>query len=707
MEIKARIVAQKKHGKSYELGTKEIMIGRSNDCSICIPEKHVSRRHAKIIFEKNGHAIENIGTNPVIINGRLVEKHFLQNGDHLFLGNTEFVYYIEESKPDTAQEHGFEQKTVILNTTPFAKEQLPRLVLITPDGQSRKYDIKKKTFYIGRAIGSDIHIDDPIISRKHCVISISREGLFIENLSEANPVICQNRTITKKRLVSGDQFKIGAYLLSFFSDRPEDLRHGPDETDKSHTTHKGIHTGVWSAVACLLVVSAICAFYFLVYGPLIKGKPLKKISVYIEKGDYENAHRTLTRLIDKNSVKLKSQEDEKLLSWAVVSIAGSMVKEENYPAAKEFLKKYIDNYGQTNGPGEVLDLLDQCHLKLGRRLANYGKIKKAKLEFSEIKRQDSPYFNEAQQALNQLSQNKSSSHFERQSQQTTGRILEMVSVHIENNNYEKARNAITPLLDANSTQLGPQKDMELLTWNIISIGRSMLKEENFSDAIEFLGKYLNKYGQYDESGDVPELQDLCRLGSGRQLEDTGKYREAELEYSIIESNSPHFDEARMAIYRLQQVKDKSNSNLQTISRTLEEAGVHFKAYRYLSPPGKNAYDAYQSVLSRDPTNTIAIEGIENIKDVFRESGNSQFDKGDYANALDFYEKFLLIGPQNSFVKERIFECKQKLGMTSTREIDTAPQREEINKFIDGSDPESSWISDYLKKEEPQKNMRTP
>lgn len=554
MEKKARIVSLGKPETRYEIGSKEILIGRSRDCDICIPEQHISRHQARIYIENSCYIIENLGKNPIFINGKLVEKHFLHDGDHVSFGNTEYVFHVEENKP-SFQEPLFEEKTIVV-TTPILKESLPRVVLICPDGQSKKYDINKDTFLIGRTTEAEICLDDPAISRKHCVIKKGIEGHIIENLSDTNPLSFQNKPFKKRRLISGDQIKMGSYVISFFSDRPEDIRR---ESEIAHAKIKGIPLSIWLSSACLLIVLTASVLYFQIYSPAKARKTLNMVTAYIKEGDYRKAHETLTRLLNTNPPQRESQKARELLS------------------------------------------------------------------------------------------------------QTT-----------------------------------------------LFLAKEMVSEEKVSDARDFLVTYLSKYGLDEESShDAWDLLDQCRLRLGRQLEDSGNYTEALKEFSAIREDSAYFLEVQQKISRLWLINQQSHFKKQTVSQLLKEAEEHFQAQRYLTPVNKNAYAAYQAVLSLEPTNNVARKQIEKIKDIYRMSGEKDFQQNDYATALSSFEKYMLIDPQDISIKEKVIECRQKLALMSIPGKEDDARREKIKSLLEKSGSEATWIMKYLFEEGQQKETETP
>ena len=585
MEKKARIDSLQETGFSLEIGLKKVLIGRSKECDICIPEQHISRYQAEIYFEDNNYVIENLGRNPIIvINGKQIEKHVLRDGDHFFVGKWEYVLHVEESEP-VVPEPVFEEKTVFLKI-PADKESLPRVVIIFPDGQSKSYDINKDTLFIGRSTESDICLSDPSISRKHCVIEKGLEGYFIKNLNQTNPLYFRSKRVVKKRFFSGDQFKTGPYTFTFLSDKSE------DQPPKS----KGTHVSIWISGACLLIVLTSVILYYQVYGPWKAGKTLKTASAFVNEGSYIEAHEILTRLLDTN------------------------------PPKREF-----------------------------------------------------------------------------------------------------------------------QKAKELLTRVTLSQAKAWISEDKLSDTKRFLVTYLSKYGLDEGSRDAWDLLDLCRIRLGRQLENAKEYTEALKEFSTIKADSPYYDETQRTISRLWLTNQQSSFQRQTVSQLLEEAGEHFEAKRYLTPINKNAYAAYQAVLSFDPDNNIAKNRIEEIKDFFRQKGEDHFQNHNYATAVSFFEKYMLIDPQEISIKEKVVKCRQKLAETKQKlelaetkqklelvetkqrlaetkqKLELAEKqklelaetsetgkeedarREKIKNLLEESGSESSWVMKYLFEEEAKQN----
>ena len=92
-------------GKSYSLDKGEVTIGRHPDCEIAVMDSgRVSRRHAKIICERNSYRLKDMGIrNGTFLNGRRVGNELtrLKDGDCLRICDLEFVFHGDPAPKET------------------------------------------------------------------------------------------------------------------------------------------------------------------------------------------------------------------------------------------------------------------------------------------------------------------------------------------------------------------------------------------------------------------------------------------------------------------------------------------------------------------------------------------------------------------------------------------------------------------------------
>jgi diguanylate cyclase (GGDEF)-like protein len=66
---------------------REVVLGRDAACAVCLFADDVSRRHARIAPDGDGHLLVDLGsTNGTLVNGRGVDAHRLRSGDRVRLG---------------------------------------------------------------------------------------------------------------------------------------------------------------------------------------------------------------------------------------------------------------------------------------------------------------------------------------------------------------------------------------------------------------------------------------------------------------------------------------------------------------------------------------------------------------------------------------------------------------------------------------------
>ena len=82
----------------YSLGKERMVLGRRPDNDIQVDNLAVSGKHAAIITILNDSFLEDLdSTNGTFVNGKLVKKHALKNGDIITIGKHELKYVNEEA----------------------------------------------------------------------------------------------------------------------------------------------------------------------------------------------------------------------------------------------------------------------------------------------------------------------------------------------------------------------------------------------------------------------------------------------------------------------------------------------------------------------------------------------------------------------------------------------------------------------------------
>jgi pSer/pThr/pTyr-binding forkhead associated (FHA) protein len=221
--MRFKLVSQDDPNTVYETDQRAFALGRSQECEIVINDPHISRVQARLRFEGNRFYVENIGQNLIQVNGVSTTGQILNEGDQLTLGTTNLRFQTDRPFDETPRPIAMDEQTVAVASMP---DQVlgPRLVLTTDTGETKTYPINKAQLFIGRSEDADIDLPDPSVSRQHGMIEQRGNAYYVKNVSQTNPLLLNEKTVSENRLFSGDHIRLGSFFLTFISDRPEDAK---------------------------------------------------------------------------------------------------------------------------------------------------------------------------------------------------------------------------------------------------------------------------------------------------------------------------------------------------------------------------------------------------------------------------------------------------------------------------------------------------
>jgi S-DNA-T family DNA segregation ATPase FtsK/SpoIIIE len=67
---------------------------------------------------------------------------------------------------------------------------------------------------IGRAIGADLILDAPLVSRVHCRLEANDETLEVIDLESTNGIYVNGDRVQRRHMIPGDRLKVGRVELS-------------------------------------------------------------------------------------------------------------------------------------------------------------------------------------------------------------------------------------------------------------------------------------------------------------------------------------------------------------------------------------------------------------------------------------------------------------------------------------------------------------
>lgn len=103
MPARLLVFSGKLKGKDFALPPQgKVVLGRSKDASITIPDINLSRAHCSVSATPRGYLLEDLGsTNGTYLNGRRIGQELLREGDRIVIGETEFEFRARDRLDDS------------------------------------------------------------------------------------------------------------------------------------------------------------------------------------------------------------------------------------------------------------------------------------------------------------------------------------------------------------------------------------------------------------------------------------------------------------------------------------------------------------------------------------------------------------------------------------------------------------------------------
>ncbi len=77
---------------TYDINAPELIVGRSSECDVALPDSLVSRRHARFWVERGVLYVADLGSrNGILVNGRPTRNSALEENDRIVIGSHEFA----------------------------------------------------------------------------------------------------------------------------------------------------------------------------------------------------------------------------------------------------------------------------------------------------------------------------------------------------------------------------------------------------------------------------------------------------------------------------------------------------------------------------------------------------------------------------------------------------------------------------------------
>ena len=461
---------------------------------------------------------------------------------------------------DNNSDNGFAGEALEAKTMVMSKSKVkvigPRLVCTSVSGDSDIYPLDKKKIVIGRSIEADLSLQDPLVSRKHCVIEKQEDGFVARNVSTTNPLKLNDKAIVEKRLFTGDLLKIGSVTLAFISDRPEDAR----KFDTKAIAPNRLSGWIFWVALFLLIIYAGYFGYFKAYTPLRIKWALSSVSKQIEAGKHLSAQNTLKNLLELNLSQERADQAMELLADSTLVVAQQKAQYETLEAAMKYLKTFLAEYGADKEADTLWDRLDYYRLSFAHRLETAKKPQAALRQYAAIK-EDSIYFEEAHKAIRRIWL----AH-----QQQSRRDQTLVQLLKDADKHFRAQQFLTPvnqnafLLYQAVLALEPEHKLahsriDQMKNFYSENGEKFFKQKNWSRAISFFERY------YLIDTDNKHINDKLKLCREKLTQVRASNRESKSAKNSLKKKS-------QTTYGTNQNSGQAE-NKEEIMRLLEESGT--------------------------------------------------------------------------------------------------------------------------------------
>lgn len=131
---------------------KELIIGRAPKTDVCIPDRHVSQRHARVVVSPDGAVfVEDLGsTNGTYVNGKQVVRCALRDGDKIHIGRRYILKFCYEMNvaPEVAGRCGVDATRDVLTGVYARQHFLMRIDEVFDQAKKKNGDLSLLIFAV-------------------------------------------------------------------------------------------------------------------------------------------------------------------------------------------------------------------------------------------------------------------------------------------------------------------------------------------------------------------------------------------------------------------------------------------------------------------------------------------------------------------------------------------------------------------------------
>lgn len=107
------------------------------------------------------------------------------------------------------------------------------LLMISDDGTEKRLPLDRQRVRIGRDPDSEVHLDDPSVSRRHALLNRVYNEYFVEDQNSTNGTVLNGRRVFKHMLKHGDLLEVGSFRFRYETDDEMDTGEADSELEET------------------------------------------------------------------------------------------------------------------------------------------------------------------------------------------------------------------------------------------------------------------------------------------------------------------------------------------------------------------------------------------------------------------------------------------------------------------------------------------
>ncbi len=647
-----------------------VFLGREDTNQLVLPDKNISRRHAKVLPVESGYAVIDLdSSNGTFVNRRRIyERTALESNDEIRVGGYDVLFQmldqaVSGERTVVADEAIEDENTIAVETEEelqaVIERQYPKLIVISENNYGTEYELRESFMTIGRARGNHIVIADDSISREHAALRISGEKVKVDDMGSTNGILVNGQQKESAVLNPNDVLTVGDIHLQYAAPGAAfQLRDAGDTVDLTDQDKSRRKKKLSSSMPKLLIFAALivvaagfigAALFRYIGGPSggssrnTSGKSGLSLSesknaVIDPEAANINLYQTMTQgrqFLDQYQWNAAIQEFDKVLAAQpdnaeAVELRNNAVAEKEYLQKLDFAIARFDS-GQDNAARELFEVIPE----------------------------KSVYYSRAREYIESMNESAAAEYLD------SGLAL------MRRGNYGQAVNRFDAALDIDP---GNQEALSARRRALQALNAPQIEKPKRDPgalrrkAEALVDQAINAYVEGEPEKAENRLNGVMALdlNPGDQI-----VREAQTLLSRIKQVKSHFQAGKNAFQRNEnekglndylnvieidrQITDKKNSYYYTEVKgtAVEELLNQGRAYED-SQQFCKAFRNYREILKIDPDNWKAEKYIEAIEkkaiDIYR-VGYSQQDFNPRLTASRYKEVMNLLCPEHEYYKK--------------------------------------------------------